>query len=81
MTATNLEPLEARFEGQLVGPDHQGYDELRQVFNRMIYRRPAVIARCASAYYVSAAVDFARSKGLPLSVYSGGHSVTGHAVC
>ncbi len=81
MTATNLEPLQARFEGQLVGPDDQGYDELRQVFNGMIDRRPAVIARCGSADDVAAAVDFARSEGLPLSVYSGGHSVTGHAVC
>jgi FAD/FMN-containing dehydrogenase len=81
VTATNLEPLEARFEGQLVGPDDQGYDELRRVFNGMIDRRPAVIARCTGAGDVAAAVDFARSEGLPLSVYSGGHSVTGHAVC
>jgi FAD/FMN-containing dehydrogenase len=81
VTATNLEGLEARFEGQLVGPDDQGYDELRQVFNGMIDRHPAVIARCAGADDVAAAVDFARSEGLPLSVYGGGHSVTGHAVC
>ena len=81
MADLNLEALESRFNGQLVGPDHEDYDELRQVFNGMIDRRPAVIARCESADDVAAAVDFARSEGLPLSVYCGGHSVTGHGVC
>ena len=47
----------------------------------MIDRRPALIARCTDAQDVSAAVDFARDSGLPVSVYGGGHNVTGNAVC
>jgi FAD/FMN-containing dehydrogenase len=47
----------------------------------MIDRRPALIARCADAHDVAAAVTYARDAGLPLSVYGGGHNVTGNAVC
>ena len=47
----------------------------------MIDRRPAMIARCAGVADVIAAVNHAREEGLALSVYAGGHSVTGHAVC
>ena len=47
----------------------------------MIDRRPALIARCGDAHDVAAAVRFARAAGLPVSVYGGGHNVTGNAVC
>jgi FAD/FMN-containing dehydrogenase len=69
------------FSGEIVGRGHPRYDELRKVFNGMIDRRPALIARCTDAHDVSAAVDFARDNGLPASVYGGGHNVTGNAVC
>ena len=69
------------FNGEIVGRAHPGYDELRKVFNGMIDRRPALIARCADAQDVSTAVNFARDAGVPVSVYGGGHNVTGNAVC
>ena len=68
------------FRGDLIHPDDSGYDEARTVFNGMIDRRPALIARCASAEDVAAVVNFAREQNLPLSVYGGGHGVTGAAV-
>ena len=71
----------AGFGGEIVGRDHPRYDELRTVFNGMIDRRPALIARCGDADDVSAAVRFARAAGMPVSVYGGGHNVTGNAVC
>jgi FAD/FMN-containing dehydrogenase len=46
----------------------------------MIDRNPALIARCTSADDVVAAVNLAREHHLPLSVYGGGHGVTGSAV-
>ena len=75
----------ARFElpgfgGELVHPGDTDYDGLRGVFNGMIDRRPALIARCTSADDVVEAVNLARQDGLPLSVYGGGHGVTGAAV-
>jgi pimeloyl-ACP methyl ester carboxylesterase len=71
----------AGFRGTIVDPRHPRYDELRRVFNGMVDRRPALIARCTDARDVAAAVDFARDRRLPVSVYAGGHNVTGNAVC
>src|SRR2546423_1678363 len=68
------------FGGRLIHPDDGDYDLARAVFNGMIDRRPALIARCASADDVAAAVQLAREQHLPLSVYGGGHGVTGAAV-
>jgi FAD/FMN-containing dehydrogenase len=69
------------FTGQVIGPDHVGYDSARKVFNGMIDRRPVVIVRCANAGDVSRAITVARDHCLTLSVYCGGHAVTGSAVC
>ena len=68
------------FGGELIGPGDAGYDEARKVFNGMVDRRPAVIARCTSAGDVAAAIRLARDNHLPLSVRGGGHGVTGSAV-
>jgi len=68
------------FKGQLIHPGDPAYDEARAVFNAMIDRKPALIARCVCADDVVAAVNVAREQNLPLSVYGGGHGVTGSAV-
>jgi len=74
-----LEPT--GFKGLLLQPGDEGFDDARRVFNAMIDRSPAVIARCTDADDVAAAVNLARGSGLSLSVYGGGHGVTGSAVC
>ena len=68
------------FGGEIVDRGHARYDELRRVFNGMVDRRPALIARCGDAGDVSAAVGVARRARLPVLVYAGGHNVTGNAV-
>jgi FAD/FMN-containing dehydrogenase len=70
----------AGFHGHEIRPGDDGYDEARAVFNGMIDRRPQVILRCATADDVVAVVNYARDAGLPLSVFGGGHAVTGSAV-
>lgn len=69
------------FHGTLLRGHDAGYDAARVVFNGMIDRHPALIARCSSAADVAAAVRHARETGLEISVYGGGHGVTGAAVC
>ncbi|HMG26599.1 MAG TPA: FAD-binding oxidoreductase [Acidimicrobiia bacterium] len=68
------------FGGELVRPGDPAYDELRSVFNGMIDRHPALIARCKSADDVATAVNVARKQDIPFSIYGGGHGVTGAAV-
>jgi FAD/FMN-containing dehydrogenase len=64
----------------LIGPDDARYDEERSVFNAMIDKRPAVIAKCASPADVVAALDLARTEGYGVAVRAGGHSVAGMSV-
>ena len=68
------------FTGSILEEGDDGYDDARRVFNGMIDRRPRAIARCADAEDVARAVNAARDQRVPLSVYGGGHSVTGSAV-
>ena len=73
--------LQSAFGGDFIRRGDQHYDEFRAVFNGMIDRHPALIARCTSADDVVVAVGYAREMHLPLAVYGGGHGVTGNAVC
>ena len=73
--------LRRSLSGQLLLPDDDGYDDARTIWNRMIDKRPALIARCAGVGDVITAVCFAREHDLLMSVRGGGHNVTGHAVC
>jgi FAD/FMN-containing dehydrogenase len=58
-----------------------GYDEARKIWNGMINRRPALIARCSGVADVKACVEFARAHALLVAVRGGGHNVAGNAVC
>ncbi|MFC4358946.1 FAD-binding oxidoreductase [Halobium salinum] len=69
------------FRGALLRPGDDGYDEARSVWNAMVDRRPAIIARPTGAADVIAAVNFARDNGLDLAVKGAGHNIAGSAVC
>ncbi|MDQ3045177.1 MAG: FAD-binding oxidoreductase [Chloroflexota bacterium] len=75
-----LEELRTRLRGRLILPQDADYDEIRRVFNAMIDRRPAAIARCTETHDVVEAVRFAVRHGVPVSVRGGGHGVSGHCV-
>jgi FAD/FMN-containing dehydrogenase len=76
-----MKELERGFGGQLFAPQDPGYDDARKVYNAMIDRRPALIARCADARDVARTIGFARTHDLPLAVRGGGHSGPGLGVC
>jgi FAD/FMN-containing dehydrogenase len=76
-----IDALRRSFRGPLIGPDDDGYDEARKVWNASIDRRPLIIAKCSGTADVIAAVDFARTNHLLVAVRGGGHNVAGNAVC
>ena len=78
--AVDTAPLDEQLRHPLLRPGDAGYDEAREVWNARFRRSPAVVARCASADEVAAAVRFARGEGLPLSVKGGGHDYAGNTV-
>jgi len=71
----------ADMRGPVLQPCDAGYDQARIVWNGMIDRRPALIARCTGPADVMTAVRFAAKNRLLLSVRGGGHNITGNAVC
>ena len=76
----NLDALARNFRGDILTPASPGYEEARRVWNSMIDRRPAAIARCHGAADVVAAVRFADRENLYPAVRAGGHNVAGLAM-
>ncbi|HEY7275197.1 MAG TPA: FAD-binding protein, partial [Trebonia sp.] len=79
-TTAPFEELTAALRGTLILPGEPAYTEARAVYNAMIDRRPAAIARCADTADVIACVRFARTHGLDIAVRGGGHNAAGLAV-
>lgn len=79
--AKKIDELKRSFKGELVLPGDSAYDSARQVWNAMIDKRPAVIARCKTTSDVVCGVNFARNNQLLLAIRGGGHNIAGNAVC
>ena len=72
--------LKTRIKGEVILPGDGAYDEARSIWNVMIDRRPALIARPLGVADVVACVRFAREHDLPLTIKGGGHNISGLAV-
>jgi|HubBroStandDraft_6_1064221.scaffolds.fasta_scaffold44440_3 FAD/FMN-containing dehydrogenase len=78
---TAVQDFRASLRGPLLSAGQDGYDAARRVWNGMINKHPALIARCADAADVARAVTFARERELLLAVRGGGHSFPGYSTC
>jgi len=76
-----VQELVSRMRGEVLRPGDAGYEQARQVYNGMIDKRPALIARCVDVADVIAAVNFAREHELTLAVRGGGHNGPGLGTC
>jgi len=81
VNAAGLAAFQDEFLGEVVLPDNPDYDAARVVWNGMIDRRPAVVARCEGVDDVIRAIRFGRDQDLPIAVRAGGHSVGGFSTC
>ena len=81
MTTSTLTDLQQDFRGTLILPTDAHYEVARKVYNGMIDRRPAIIARCEGVDDVKRAIRFGRDANLLVAVRGGGHGVAGHSTC
>lgn len=72
--------LRASLRGPVLAGGDPGYDDSRTVWNAMIDRRPALVVRAVGAADIVACVNFARERGLLLTIKGGGHNIAGLAV-
>ncbi len=80
ITSEKIEALRAAMRGELLDANSPSFDDVRVIWNGMIDRKPALIARCRNAGDVAIAVNFARDNALAIAIRSGGHNVAGYAV-
>jgi FAD/FMN-containing dehydrogenase len=75
-----LADLKSALGERLLTPASRGYEEARTIWNAMIDRRPALIARCNTAAEVQQAVRLAAANDLLVSIKGAGHNIAGNAV-
>ncbi|MHC4505024.1 MAG: FAD-binding oxidoreductase [Planctomycetota bacterium] len=80
LDAEQIESYSSGLRGEIVFPGDGNYDEVRQIWNAMIDRKPGMIVRCAGAADVVRSVNFARENDLLVCVRGGGHNIAGNAV-
>ena len=80
LPAEIIEAFQTQLRGELVLPGDENYDEVRQLYNAMIDKRPAMVARCQDVADVMASVAFARKNNLLVAVRGGGHNGPGLAL-
>jgi FAD/FMN-containing dehydrogenase len=76
-TLAGLDELRAQLRGEVITPDDAGYDDARKVYNAMIDKRPALVARCRDVTDVQAALAFGQANGLDIAVRGAGHNGAG----
>src|SRR2546426_660221 len=75
-----IDKFASGLRGQLLRRGDPGYDAARKVWNGMVDKRPALIARCPGTSDVVDAGRFAGEHDLLLSVRGGGHNYAGKSV-
>jgi FAD/FMN-containing dehydrogenase len=81
LQAAAVENFRANLRGGVIAPGEADYEAARKVYNGMIDKRPALIARPVDGADVSAAIRFARDHQLLLAVRGGGHNGGGLGIC
>lgn len=81
LSEVNIGEFKKQFTGEVIVPEDANYDEVRQIWNAMIDRKPALIVRCTTPEDIIQAIEFGRTQNLLISIRGGGHNIAGNAVC
>ena len=81
MLEQKIAELRTQLRGQVISPSDPAYTEARKVYNGMIDRKPALIAKCVDTADVIAALKFGQDNGLRIAVRGGGHNAGGLGIC
>ena len=73
--------LKKKVQGRVVMPEDREYNEVRQIWNAMIDKKPAVIVQCANASDAQMALRYAKENDLDLSIRGAGHNIAGNSLC
>jgi FAD/FMN-containing dehydrogenase len=79
--ANLIAALRSALRGEVIDRGHPDYEQARRVWNGLIDRHPAVIARCTDSADVVEAVRLAAEHRPPVSIRGGGHQIAGSGVC
>jgi FAD/FMN-containing dehydrogenase len=80
MSSAQIRDLRGSLEGSLLREGDAGWDEAILIWNAMVAKKPALVIQPASSRDVVRAVDFARDRGLLISVKGGGHHIAGTSI-
>jgi len=81
LNAQSIAALAQKFHGELIQPSDAAYEDARKVYNGMIDKRPALIARAADVADIIAAVSFGREQNVLIAIRGGGHNGPGFGTC
>ena len=76
----SVRDLHSQFDGRVIVPGDDGYDQARTSIYAGVDRRPAAFIRPANADQVAQVIALAHQSGLELAVRSGGHSLAVHSL-
>ncbi|XOV92535.1 MAG: FAD-binding oxidoreductase [Bacteroidota bacterium] len=77
----DYQKLTSEIDGSVILPSDARYDEERQLYNAMIDKKPGAIVKCKNTGDIAAAVKYAQSNDLEVSIRSGGHNGAGLGLC
>ena len=81
LTDDSVQKFSSAIRGKVIQRNDPDYEEARRLYNAMINKRPALIARCVDTADVITAVAFARDNNLTVAIRGGGHNGAGLASC
>ena len=80
LSEEELSALKENIASTVLTPGDNQYDEVRTIWNAMIYRKPGVIVQCEMVVDVAPSIAFARKNDLESTIRGAGHNIAGNSI-